>query len=159
MSFNDYVQRVLALVCERPAPTLDRHQKMVFAILEAEFEILQGGLPAYVYNSSGEHIPAHIEAFREIGAHRTAKALGRFFDLITERGDPEDAEVRLSAFKSIASENGDVCDEIEQLITDHAEPWGEMLEQYDNENIHNPAEQDAAVGLRGAEEVPHNGTP
>jgi hypothetical protein len=50
-------------------------ERTVTLLLNANFEIENGGMSQYFYNSAGEHATEALAALREVGASRAAAAL------------------------------------------------------------------------------------
>lgn len=105
---------------------LNSYERVIFVTLELECEVNNGGFSQYFYNSSGNRSNELIEAFREIGAVKTAgickKALSAFdFQMPADREkreellDEYDWETADSILEECDDKFYDYADELETL--------------------------------------------
>jgi hypothetical protein len=130
---------------DRLLPTLPEPVRAIWLLSWLDFEVTQGSLLAYFYNTSGRHAPFAAEVLRRIGA-------GRMADVVTqaavsyERASVEwaarrtemDALGEFAVVKPYADlpnvrELGQLTDQYWQAADD--DDWGSKLDTYLSEQV------------------------
>ena len=89
---------------------LNEHERLFYITQTLEQEVNNGGFSQYFYNSSGNFANEVVDAFTQIGAHKTAEICKKAVAVFNGHV-PEDREERQSLLESLDCEDiFDECD-------------------------------------------------
>lgn len=92
--------------------SLPRAVQHVIASVAFEAEVNNGGLSQYFFNSSGDHWPVALEAFREMGCPTCAGILEQAAHILGPAGTSQDRAKRIKAYARLSDKNEQPLDEL-----------------------------------------------
>lgn len=92
-------------------------------VSDAAGQIGNGGLSQYFFNSTGDHWPRDVEAFRAIGYAKGAEALDRAARIVDRKGASLDREVRMRQYADLSEAREAELDKLSPIF------WGTTLDQ------------------------------
>jgi hypothetical protein len=130
---------------DRLLPTLPEPMRAIWLLNWLNFEVTQGSLLAYFYNSHGRHAPLAAEVLRRIGANRMADVVAQAaasHERASAGWAARRAELDALGEFAVVKPYADLpnADELDQLTAEYwqaadDEDWGSKLDAYLSEQV------------------------
>jgi hypothetical protein len=99
-----------------------------------EAEINNGGFDQYFFNSSGDYSYESLEAYKKIGANKTAKIIEEAYKEFPLSPIPKDNDKRREILEKIDAKTSEKWNELEDKFYEYEENIGGLLLEYVKKN-------------------------
>ena len=109
---------------------LTEPERTTFCVWIANAEVVNGGMHAICYNSSGDYLPSIQTAFREIGAARKASLFEQLAKAFGPSGPSTDWDTRINEHSSLSERSIAIIDALDKQYYSTAEDIEQLLLGY-----------------------------